>query len=577
MPPSSSASHGRADARLRTAGTAIGAVVFAAIVLYLWRSVRAGELALGRANLGMLATSMALLLAAYAAQALAWHLLVRAAGGASTLRADCARWALSLLGKYVPGKIFHAIGRVLLYREHLPGPAGASAAIVAELLLTLTAAACVAAVALAPHAGQLPFAALPIAAAGAVVGLALSLSTAFDRLAGRVAARAMKSSPPVLIAPRLRLVPFALQAASYVLLGAGLHLLARAWDMSDVVPLAVAMGALCLSGIVGVVAFIVPAGIGVREGALVWLLAPFGGVSQAAFIAVAARVWLTAGDVVAAAIGGLVLRRGPAAVASRPFTGDVRSFGFGDDPAGRARRGRRIVALLSRFHRADLSAMSVLDVGCSAGLITAEVSRHVASAVGIDPEFAAVRRAQSAAAVRGNLVFVCGRGEALPFADGSFDIVVCNHVYEHAADPWAMMREIARVLRADGACFFAGGHTLQLIEPHYRLPLLSLMPRPLASAIVRATGSGGGYEIRFLPPWRLRELFAGFGRIRPLTAEVLREPARYGLSDGVMRHRAVRAVARVLAPLGAIAAPTQLWLLTRPHPPRPGRAPSGSD
>ena len=310
MPPSSSASLGRADARLRTAGTAIGAVVFAAIVLYLWRSVRAGELALGRANLGMLATSMALLLAAYAAQALAWHLLVRAAGGASTLRADCARWALSLLGKYVPGKIFHAIGRVLLYREHSPGPAGASAAIVAELLLTLTAAACVAAVALAPHAGQLPFAALPIAAAGAVVGLALSFSTAFDRLAGRVAARAMKSSPPAPIAPRLRLVPFALQAVSYVLLGAGLHVLARAWDMSDVAPLAVAMGALCLSGIVGIVAFIVPAGIGVREGALVWLLAPFGGVTQAAFIAVAARVWLTAGDAVAAAVGGLVLRRG---------------------------------------------------------------------------------------------------------------------------------------------------------------------------------------------------------------------------------------------------------------------------
>ena len=264
-------------------------------------------------------------------------------------------------------------------------------------------------------------------------------------------------------------------------------------------------------------------------------------------------------------------------MASRRFSGDVECFGFADDPAGRARRGRRIVALLSRFHRDDLSSLRVLDVGCSAGLITAEISRHVASAVGIDPEFAAVRRAQSAAAVRGNLVFVCGRGEALPFADGSFDIVVCNHVYEHAADPWVMMREIARVLRADGACFFAGGHTLQLIEPHYRLPLLSLLPRPLASAVVRATGSGDGYEIRFLPPWRLPGLFVAFERMRPLNAEVLRDPARYGLTDGVMRHRAVRAIARALAPLVAFAAPTQLWLLTRPHAPRPGRTPSGAD
>jgi len=255
----------------------------------------------------------------------------------------------------------------------------------------------------------------------------------------------------------------------------------------------------------------------------------------------------------------------PSAVTSRSFTGDVESFGFLDDPQGRARRGRRIVNLLRRFHRERIDALRVLDVGCSAGLIAREVSRHVAYTIGIDPELVAVRRAQEDLAEAGKLAFVCGAGEALPFADGTIDVAICNHVYEHAVDPLSMMREIARVLRPDGVCFFAGGHTWQLIEPHYRLPLLSLLPRALASSIVRASGRGSGYEIRFLPPWRLRELFSPFGAVRSLTADVLRDPERYGLIDGVFRFAAIRAAVRACAPAVAAVAPTRLWLLAQPR------------
>lgn len=39
---------------------------------------------------------------------------------------------------------------------------------------------------------------------------------------------------------------------------------------------------------------------------------------------------------------------------------------------------------------------------------------------------------------------------ALPFEDGSFDLVLCSHVLEHVRDDAAAMREIARVLAAPG-------------------------------------------------------------------------------------------------------------------------------
>jgi len=43
------------------------------------------------------------------------------------------------------------------------------------------------------------------------------------------------------------------------------------------------------------------------------------------------------------------------------------------------------------------------------------------------------------------------------------------------------------------------GSRLALIEPHYRLPFLSWLPRPLATAYLRLSGRGSSYEgIRFL-------------------------------------------------------------------------------
>jgi SAM-dependent methyltransferase len=142
------------------------------------------------------------------------------------------------------------------------------------------------------------------------------------------------------------------------------------------------------------------------------------------------------------------------------------------------------------------------------------------------------------------------------------DLVVCNHVYEHVPDPRALLGEIARVLRPGGACYFASGHRLQLIEPHYRLPFLSWLPRPVADAYVRGTGRGTGYEETFLPPWRLRGLFGPFAEARDVTGDVLRECHRFGLGPRTLEKALSVLPAALASGLGKLL-PTYIWILRK--------------
>jgi ubiquinone/menaquinone biosynthesis C-methylase UbiE len=51
----------------------------------------------------------------------------------------------------------------------------------------------------------------------------------------------------------------------------------------------------------------------------------------------------------------------------------------------------------------------------------------------------------------GNLEFLAGDAGAMPFLDGSFDLVLCNSVLHHIADPARLFAEIRRVAKRGAA------------------------------------------------------------------------------------------------------------------------------
>src|ERR671916_924758 len=55
---------------------------------------------------------------------------------------------------------------------------------------------------------------------------------------------------------------------------------------------------------------------------------------------------------------------------------------------------------------------------------------------------------------QGRAQTIAAAGESLPFADASFDVVLCDNVVDHAEDPARIARELARVLAPGGLLYF---------------------------------------------------------------------------------------------------------------------------
>ncbi len=109
------------------------------------------------------------------------------------------------------------------------------------------------------------------------------------------------------------------------------------------------------------------------------------------------------------------------------------------------------------FGKKALRQQEALEVGCGGGLICEALVRRGATVIGIDVSQGAIEAARSHAQQSGlgrRAHFVQGSAEALPYADGSFSVIVCLDVLEHVQDLRKTIREIARVLAPGGIFIF---------------------------------------------------------------------------------------------------------------------------
>lgn len=132
-------------------------------------------------------------------------------------------------------------------------------------------------------------------------------------------------------------------------------------------------------------------------------------------------------------------------------------------------RGWLIAALYDRMgaasERAGLAARRrellagargrVLEVGAGTGINLEHYPEGIEELVLVEPERAMVRKLEQRLHELGRRArIVEAEAEALPFADGSFDVVVCTLVLCNVGNPQSALRELRRVLRPGGSFLF---------------------------------------------------------------------------------------------------------------------------
>jgi ubiquinone/menaquinone biosynthesis C-methylase UbiE len=116
-----------------------------------------------------------------------------------------------------------------------------------------------------------------------------------------------------------------------------------------------------------------------------------------------------------------------------------------------------------------LDVKSVLDVGTATGssILGLQEAFPGTRVCGVEPVAALLEQAVNRGVPRGQVV--CAMGEALPFADASFDAVCEFAVLHHAENPSAVVKEMLRVARravfiCDSNRFGQGSRVARLIK-----------------------------------------------------------------------------------------------------------------
>jgi len=213
-------------------------------------------------------------------------------------------------------------------------------------------------------------------------------------------------------------------------------------------------------------------------------------------------------------------------------------------------------------HFGHTNNLRVLDMSCSTGITTKALSKYFQEVVGIDIDDSALAYARSINYAN-NIRYLNINALETSFEDGSFDIVICNQMYEHVPNPFKLFDEIRRVLTNNGVCYFGATSRLKIIETHYgRIPFLSYLPRPLANLYLRVLGKGNKYYETLFSYWGLKKLVSNFV-IHDYTLKAIENPRKYRVNELNNVSNLQMKLIRQIAKRAYKFLPGYIWLLSK--------------
>lgn len=169
-------------------------------------------------------------------------------------------------------------------------------------------------------------------------------------------------------------------------------------------------------------------------------------------------------------------------------------------------RFRELITSFERYRESN----RILDVGCGSGHFLKVAKDNEWRTYGTEIASGAMDQLSSL-----GITGFCGELQAAAYAAEFFDVIYCSEVIEHVLDPFALLGEIARVLRRDGMLYLTTPNydslSRRLLGFKWRNIALEHISYFTPRTISRALGEAGfrkiGASTRNIDPYELKKVF----------------------------------------------------------------------
>jgi glycosyltransferase 2 family protein len=269
-----------------------------------WHGVRD---AMARLSLSALTGSLLVVLAALLVSMVLWRLLLAGMGSPLPYRVAARILFVGQLGKYLPGTVWPVVAQMELGRDHGVPRRRSVTAFVLLMLFTFTTGLLVA-VAMLPLATTVQIRTFRWAFLLIPVLLVLLHPRVLNPLFDVLLRLIRRPAHEVPLTWQVSLRAIGTGAAQWLVYGFHIWLLGVQLGADPVALLPLAIGGFALAWCIGYLGVITPAGLGVREVALVAVLSPLLSQADAIVLALASRVLITLADLLLAAGAALSMR-----------------------------------------------------------------------------------------------------------------------------------------------------------------------------------------------------------------------------------------------------------------------------
>lgn len=235
--------------------------------------------------------------------AVLWHLLTIYRKSSIPIVVAVPAWFVSMWGKYLPGKIMMFVGRAYYYKKYGIAITSTTVNFFLELTYQFTAA-CLIVLAGMSELSFFPQSVTHLHLVLTILFVSIILATPgiMEKFTNILLRLTRRSQVELSLSYRQSFFLIAAHIVSYFVVGLAFYVFMNAFIVVKMTHFLAITAAFVFAGWVGILVLVAPAGLGVREGVLYLILQQLVTAAAATWIVVAARLWSTLCEILAAGI-----------------------------------------------------------------------------------------------------------------------------------------------------------------------------------------------------------------------------------------------------------------------------------